>query len=168
MEAIPKKVHKNIIDWYERNDEYVIKPKVIWNTPKEQVANRREKLFEEAIKYAVNGPKVIEDQSLVYFDNWMNNKAQNAIFNLQQLFPHHQSGGVAYVAGTPCQRVFKNNNLNNSFQHKLEKWSRASCPSQILWIPVTAKGGHHVSPKISKDHRYECNSDPTQMPFVHS
>jgi hypothetical protein len=60
------------------DNEYVIKPNVIWNMPKEQVADRKE----------------------------------------------------------------KSNQQNNSFEHKLEKWSRVSCPCQILWVPDTTKDGH--------------------------
>jgi hypothetical protein len=43
------------------DNEYVIKPNVIWNTPKEQVANRKDKSIGEAINYAVNEPNFFED-----------------------------------------------------------------------------------------------------------
>ena len=75
--------------------------------------------------------KFTEDQNLAYFDFWMKNKAQNEVFNLNQLvgnvFLPPQSGwggdplrrkylGIAYVVEIPKQRIFQDDQQNNSLE----------------------------------------------------
>ena len=43
------------------------------------------KLITEAIQYAVDELKFIEDQNLAYLNYWMKNKAQNKVFSLKWL-----------------------------------------------------------------------------------
>ena len=58
LEAITKKIHDAIIDWYVHNDVDNIRWKFIENLPKDKVANEMKKSIEEAIWYAMDGPKI--------------------------------------------------------------------------------------------------------------
>ena len=112
------------------------------------------KNMENSIRYAVDGPGFSGDRNLVGFDYWMKNKAQNGVFNLNQLldnmFPAPEAGEMVTPRAEKMRDIYAwwdplAKGLSKTAtktipwkEEKLEKWLRASGPCQLLWIPDTA------------------------------